>query len=418
MKKALFIFSVFHFSFFTLSAQSKWSPRANLPDSARGYGVGFSIGNYGYAGLGGKLMGKWKFFTDFWQFNPSNNSWTRKADFPGRARICPTTFVIGNCAYVVCGAENNSGNDLQTECWQYNSITDKWAQKKNFPGLSRYSAVGFAIGNKGYMGTGYDTLFNNVLKDFWEYDTIADTWTRKNDFGGIARYAASGFAVGGNGYICFGADSDGAFNYITANDMWKYDTTTDSWTQKSSNLTDSLATASGFVIGNNIYVGTGESYFPVRGFTSFWQYNTITDTWTQEANFIGGKRCVCSAFAVGDTGYLGLGIYDTSFIGTTTMYKFLADSTTGINELQAYATYINVYPNPFSENCIIFIADNYSYVPQSLKLYDIEGREIEMTIKKMGSNYSLKRDNLPDGTYILSIEFNDQIIHKKLIITN
>src|SRR5580658_8360785 len=72
-------FFIFHFSF----SQGVWSPRASLPDSSRGYGVGFSIGKYGYMGLGGRLINQWQYFNDFWQFDPSNNSWKRKANFPG-----------------------------------------------------------------------------------------------------------------------------------------------------------------------------------------------------------------------------------------------------------------------------------------------------------------------------------------------
>jgi N-acetylneuraminic acid mutarotase len=117
---SLFTYTV---SFTSIAAQSKWSTRTSLPDSTRGYGVGFSIGNYGYVGLGGgQRTHGWEYFNDFWQFDPSTDTWTRKADFPGNARICATTFVIGNNAYVVCGAENNTGSDMVSECWKYNGF--------------------------------------------------------------------------------------------------------------------------------------------------------------------------------------------------------------------------------------------------------------------------------------------------------
>ena len=43
--------------------------------------------------------------------------------------------------------------------------------------FSRYGAVGFGIGAKGYMGTGLVYLNGSYAyrKDFWEYDPITDS---------------------------------------------------------------------------------------------------------------------------------------------------------------------------------------------------------------------------------------------------
>ena len=38
-----------------------------------------------------------------------------------------------------------------------------WVQKADFGGVARFTAVGFSIGSKGYVGTG------SLQKDFWEY---------------------------------------------------------------------------------------------------------------------------------------------------------------------------------------------------------------------------------------------------------
>ena len=52
--------------------------------------------------------------------------------------------------------------------------------------------VGFTIGSKGYIGTGYDWQFR-LYNDFWEYDPATNAWTQKADFGGTARDRAVGF---------------------------------------------------------------------------------------------------------------------------------------------------------------------------------------------------------------------------------
>lgn len=416
MKKTLLTLLVLSSSVLVFS-QGSWSPRAPLPDSARGYGVGFSIGKYGYVGLGGsELSGNnWKYFTNFWQFNPSTNSWTRKAAFPGKARICPATFVIGNYAYVVTGGQQNASNNFVRECWQYNSVTDKWIQKHDFPGLTRCWAVGFAIGKNGYIGTGYDTLRYNVLRDFWEYDTATDTWTQKHDFGGAARYCASGFAVEGKGYICFGLDST---NSIAARDMWEYDTATDSWTQKSNNPTDSMGFTNGFVIGNDIYVGTGQAQ-NFKIYSDFWKYNTINDTWTQQKNFLGGYAAECSAFAIDDTGYMGLGILeDNTLRGSNTFFRFKPeDSLTGILRIFSDAE-VHVFPNPFGSSCLISLPNITNNSPIEFTLYNVSGQKEDANISCYYPNYILNRGKLPAGMYFLSVKGNNQVFYKKLLIIN
>ena len=44
-----------------------------------------------------------------------------------------------------------------TDCndfWEYDPTTNTWTQKANFGGTPRDGAVGFSIGSKGYIGTG------------------------------------------------------------------------------------------------------------------------------------------------------------------------------------------------------------------------------------------------------------------------
>ena len=70
-------------------------------------------------------------------------------------------------------------------CLTNGHAQDTWTQKADFGGLERYGAVGFSIGNKGYMGTGTDDA--TFKKDFWEYDPAFNTWTQKAAVGRPAR---------------------------------------------------------------------------------------------------------------------------------------------------------------------------------------------------------------------------------------
>ena len=100
-------------------------------------------------------------------------------------------------------------------CICMNVSANTWIQKANVGGSIRREAVGFSIGNKGYIGTGWNGALPAYL-DFWEYDPATNSWTQKANFGGSARYYAVGFSIGTNGYI--GTGFDGAYK----NDFWEY----------------------------------------------------------------------------------------------------------------------------------------------------------------------------------------------------
>src|SRR5690606_16397611 len=120
-------------------------------------------------------------------------------------------------------------------------------------GSARHSAVGFAVGGKGYVGLGYDG--EKALKDFYQYDPTANTWTKKADFPGEARFGAVAFTIGDNAYVGLGATpTDKTFS-----DFYRYNPKTDTWTAITTKFTYKKAYAFAFVINNVAYVGGGTS---------------------------------------------------------------------------------------------------------------------------------------------------------------
>ena len=116
-------------------------------------------------------------------------------------------FSIGNKGYVGAGYDGSNLKDF----WEYNPANDTWTRVADFEGRPRNGAASFTIRNKAYVGTGADTI---GLKDFWEYDPTGNTWTRKADFAGAARAGAAGFAAGGNGYMGLGQLNNGVIHQI------------------------------------------------------------------------------------------------------------------------------------------------------------------------------------------------------------
>ena len=269
---------------------SSWTKKADVAYSisnapiARTGGVGFSIGNKGYVGLGSNEDQT----KDFWEYNPVDSSWTQKADYNGVSTQNAVGFSIGNKGYVGIGS---SGLNLSKEFWEFDPVNNTWTKKADFVGTARSLAVGFSIDNKGYVGTGNDG--NDNLKDFWEYNPSNDTWTRKADFGGSARSVAVGFSINNKGYIGVGNSST---------DFWEYNPLTDSWGQKTNFPGAARDGAIGFSINGKGYLGMGINK------KDFWEYDPVGDSWIQKADFVGPSRFSVVTFVVGNKGYVGMGL--------------------------------------------------------------------------------------------------------------
>src|SRR5215213_11154813 len=95
----------------------------------------------------------------------AQNTWTPKAAFSGTARSGAVGFSIGNSGYI--GTGRTAADSYRNDFWEYNPAGDTWTQKADFAGTARRWAIGFSIGNYGYIGTGYDAA-NGHLNDFWQ----------------------------------------------------------------------------------------------------------------------------------------------------------------------------------------------------------------------------------------------------------
>lgn len=131
--------------------------------------------------------------------------------------------------------------------------------------------------------------------------TLGD-WTVKSEFEGVARFAASGFVINNIAYLGTGANA----NNERLNDFWAYDPARNSWTQKADFAGPARNSGVGFSVGNKGYIGTGINVNSDR-LKDFWAYDPATNAWKQVADFGGTARYGAVAFAVGNKGYVGTG---------------------------------------------------------------------------------------------------------------
>ena len=70
--------------------------------------------------------------------------------------------------------------------YEYDPETNAWTKIQDFPGVARYDAVTFAIGDKLYVGTGKDDD-KLLYKDFYAYNTSTQAWEDVNSLRGDKR---------------------------------------------------------------------------------------------------------------------------------------------------------------------------------------------------------------------------------------
>jgi prepilin-type N-terminal cleavage/methylation domain-containing protein len=302
-----------------------WVQKANFPGVGTSPNVGFSIGNKGYV----IVLGSYEY--KMWEYDPSSTvngydansnpkgQWTQKTTFT--EPLHPSAgFSIGNKGYIETGPNSavwNGTNVVWTYrgFYEYDQSSGSLVKKASFQNSADFTLqVGFSIGNKGYIGTGWGE--DGVsLASFLEYDPASNVWTAKADI--PARQDAVGFSIDTDsngipdkGYIGTGGNA-GAWCTGAKSDFRMYNSGSNTWANRAPFGGGPRQNAVGFSIGNRGYIGTGdssvlnsESEYDCVYFDDFWEYDPNSNSWTQKANFPGGKTQHAVGFSIGDKGYI------------------------------------------------------------------------------------------------------------------
>lgn len=283
-------------------------------------------------------------------------------------------FSINGKGYVGLGRNNN--NLQETDFWEYDPTSDSWTQKAQFPGTGRGQAVGFSIGNKGYLGTGFTPtaqISGIYHGDFWEYDPTLDAWTQKANVPDSARTNAVGISLNGKGYLGLGSPK---YPYAGRTYFYEYDPTLDAWTQKQSIPEAAIRDyACIFHLHNEIYVvggirlsGSGSPEY----LSTCLKYNPATNAWSYQPSFGGSAAAGQVALTFSNSAYVGTGL-DPQNIQLTEWYRFTANLT-ATNKTEPNDLMIDLYPNPTRD--YLTISSNSLNHEAEFKLLSMDGRII------------------------------------------
>jgi N-acetylneuraminic acid mutarotase len=363
-----------------------------------------TIGNKIYTGQGHyNGAGTNILFGDWWEYDPSSNAWSQKADYGGGPVYHASGFVIGNFGYLGTGRITASGNNLTQDFFRYDPQTNSWLQVADFPGLPRRGAVGFTIGEYGYVGTGEPQSGGVMYNDFYRYNPTNDTWTQIASMPTSGRVSAVGFELDDYGFVGTGGFSSWG---SSQNDFWRYDPNTNSWQQMADVGPTPRMEATGFSLNGKGYILNGDDFSSGTNYDDMYEYDPAANTWIQIPDFKGSARRYMAATTVNGLAYCGLGTNGTNFKDF-----WMFDETLSTGEIDMDK--ITIYPNPYSDFVTIDLRSfNEGLQHTTVKFMDYTGKEV---LKVTGDelNAPIITGLLPNGNYLITISYKGQLLETK-----
>ena len=233
-------------------SDDSWTQIADFPGPDRSFSYGVVSDDYAYLGFGSNGLTN-ALFNDLWRFDPSTETWEQMSNCPCQGRTHPALILVNDKIFVGLGGGGGDKDDW----WEYDIPTDTWSEKPDFPGLPRHHPFYFEIGDLAYVGFGHGGP--NIFRDFYSYNPDTDVWTQLADFPGEGRVAGTQFSHDGYGYVLSGDGDD--HDYMLDGEFWQYDPTDDSWTQLDSHPGLSRWAPGSFVLNGEAYFLQGEERF-------------------------------------------------------------------------------------------------------------------------------------------------------------
>jgi N-acetylneuraminic acid mutarotase len=241
-----------------------WLQKVDFPGGARYGAASFVLNGKGYIAAGGNDFG---YLDDLWEYDPVTDNWIQRMGLPAGSpqhenqRREPYAFVIGNRAYLgggdgfVFGA-NSTSNIAFYDLWEYNPSGNTWTQKADLPDFVGHDlGIAAAINGRGYVGLGCDVSEVNSQPGFWQYDPGSDTWIAKANFPTAFSTDAGAFVLDSILYVVGGVRLSPSITLTPQ--VHKYDPVSNTWSL-APNFTGG-AIVGEFVVcdGTTAFAGTG-----------------------------------------------------------------------------------------------------------------------------------------------------------------
>lgn len=373
--------------------QISWVQRNSMPVAGRYVGVSFVVGNYAYVGTGYNNANQ--ILDDIWEYDPQIDSWTQVASIP-KARAAGSAFSFASVGVVGLGT---NGSVRYNDFYSYDPGSNSWTQIASLPDQPRYGAASFVAGGvfgyicSGNMGSAAGPYSNQL----WELNSGTFLWTQKQDFPGAPRYGIRG--VGGGFGFVFGGVDESSGNFIEFDDLWRFDSFSNSWVQMQSFPGSARHYSVIVEFGNSIIVGTGIDANQVitSPMKDFYQYDPINNSWT-------GLPSLPSSYGL--WGAVSFSVSGRTFVATGDTIHGLVSCTNELWELvdatgsnESIVDDIVLFPSPSSGLIRIKLNQHENYC---FKLYTVDWKlTFERALNKGIDLIDLS--TISNGTYFYSI---------------
>jgi len=392
-----------------LFAQQSWIQRQSFNQPARIQAVGFAIGGKGYIATGASRV-TGQPLRDMQEFDPATNTWSYKSDLPEALRA-GVAFTIGTKAYITTGAYSQG---LNHTLFVWDQFSNTWSTQSPFPaGQGRMAAFGATVGNSGFVFGGFDAS-ERALNDLWEFQESTNTWIRKKDNPGPGRCYAAGFVIGNKVYI--GTGNNGT-TYLR--DFWAYDSFTDNWNRIPDFPGVPRTGAVAFTSGGRGYI-TGGIDKAANLLRDCWEFDPMVNAWIEVSSFPGIPRSYGVSFAIHHAGYLAAGATRTGYLNEL-WEGYPSVMTTAIPKDDPLLSPVKISPNPFFYRFFVMIRAPFT---GSLELtitdsYDrvVFRKSFQKDVEYIVRCYEI--DDLPEGLFLFTVKdptgqfnYKQTVIHK------
>ncbi len=183
-------------------ATDTWTKKADMPIGryhsaiCAVNGKIYAIGGFGLPTL--QLMVE--------EYDPATDRWVRKADMP-TARIQLSACAVNGKIYAIGGISwDGAQGPALSAVEEYDPSTDTWTKKADMP-MPTYNHAATVVNGKIYVmgGESGSWAVETILSTIMKYDPATDTWTKEGDMR-VPRTAMSASVVDGRIYVIGGKE--------------------------------------------------------------------------------------------------------------------------------------------------------------------------------------------------------------------
>jgi hypothetical protein len=250
----------------------------------------------------------------------------------------------------------------------------------------------------------------NYLNDLWCFDPSDTSWTQKAPIPLDHKAIAVGFSINGKGYFVSGSDVSGS----ATKDFWEYNPDDGLWTSMP-DMCYETAGAVQFIIQGNVFAGTGTDYNET--FKSFCVYDTVAGYWT-EAIFPPPEfstRYGASSFTIGNKGYVVGGRADFSVYNSEILNDMWAmENVSAVAEKGGRD--LSISPNPCKESVVISTPRNSRGPLKILVLNSLGQPVLNSNNLVVSGDFSINLSTLSNGNYLIELIDSDGINYSSPLI--